>query len=815
MISSRIFNLKIQKIEQICLFDLSWGEGQRLTVQVNYPNILTQLYQEWRQAYINFYQSEQMRGRRIGGGIATITIDWHAELVKAESKLMYEFHRWLRSAELYDIRLFIAQASQELVKANLGASEVVKVFLTCAPIELGRFPWEAWEIGTEFATTGTIQLIRAPLNIGTDTANDGKFKPRRARILAILGDDTGLNFQKEKAALKSLLRIADVTFTGWQPKQKAAQVIQQITDIITDEQGWDVLFFAGHSNETDMTGGELSIAPGVSISINEIAPQLSAAKKRGLQVAIFNSCSGLNIADSLIDLGFSQVVVMREPIHNRVAQEFLVLFLQGLGKHLDIYESMMAARQSLRSHTYPSAYLVPSLFCHPGAKLFRISPFGWKQQLRQLLPSYLEVIVLSAGLILSGLPPFSAIFTPIEDQLIDRRMFVQSVYRQATSQIPSDKPPVALIEIDRESIYHANLPNSQLIPLNRSYIANLIDRVKNLNAAVVGVDFLFDSPQTDPPSGDKDLSQAVRRAVAGNMWLIFAADMISNNKELGVNSSTAIAQPNSTLQGYLNVIGSTDKYAKIVELPEYYCHQNCPIAYLMALVQTAKHETSGLPQPQTLGATRNLRTQLIDTIQKQQPKKGNLSVLFQLSYPLGLQPAIDYSIPPNRIYTKIPAWKLLENSDPNKFPAISQQVVLIATGDDNRLGSALGEHDYSPAPLAIEYWTQQSWLTGGESLAYMIHHFLKHRLVVIIPNIWMICIAVISSKIVIFTLKKPSYLSPQLHQQIMLTSVGGVIAYGIATLQIYISAAILLPWLLPSSVFLSYIFTATKKKHHG
>ncbi|MHC5596065.1 MAG: CHASE2 domain-containing protein [Nostoc sp.] len=808
--SSHIFNLKIQKIEQICLFDLSWGEGQRLTVQVNYPNILTQLYQEWRQAYINFYQSEEMRGRRIGGGIATITIDWHAELVKAESKLMYEFHRWLRSAELYDIRLFIAQASQELVKANLGASEVVKVFLTCAPIELGRFPWEAWEIGTEFATTGTIQLIRAPLNIGTDTANDGKLKPRRARILAILGDDTGLNFQKEKEALKSLLRIADVTFTGWQPKQKAAQVIQQITDIITDEQGWDVLFFAGHSNETDMTGGELSIAPGVSISINEIATQLSAAKKRGLQVAIFNSCSGLNIADSLIDLGFSQVVVMREPIHNRVAQEFLVLFLQGLGKHLDIYESMTAARQSLRSHTYPSAYLVPSLFCHPGAKLFRISPFGWKQQLRQLLPSYLEVIVLSAGLILSGIPPFQGLIVDVEDQLIDGRMFVQSVYRQATSQIPSDEsPPVALVEIDTKSIYRANLPNSQLNPLNRSYIAKLVDRVKNLNIAVVGMDIVFDSPQKDPPSGDRDLSQAVGRAVDGNMWLIFGAIMTSDNKELGVNSSTAIADLNRTLQGYIDI---HYLYSNSVELPDD-CHQACPLAYLMALVQ-ANHEFSGLPQPQTQQVT-NLRTQLIDTISKKQTQRGSSPVLLHINSLLGLQPLIDFSIPPDRIYTKIPAWKLLENSDTNKFPLISKQLVLIAVGADERLGMAPGKSDYSTAPSAFRYWIQQSWLTGGESLAYMIHHFLKHRLVIPIPNIWMICIAVISSKIVIFTLKKPSYLSPQLHQQIMLTSVGGVIAYGIATLQIYISAAILLPWLLPSSVFLSYIFTATKKKHHG
>ncbi|WP_375495163.1 CHASE2 domain-containing protein [uncultured Nostoc sp.] len=687
-----------------------------------------------------------------------------------------------------------------------------KGIATAERIELGRFPWETWEIGTEFATTATIQLIRAPLNISTDTTSDVSIKPRRARILAILGDDTGLNFEKEKEKLNSLLRIADITFTGWQPNKNSAQVIQEITDIITDEQGWDVLFFAGHSNETEMTGGELSIAPGVSISIKEIASQLSIAKKRGLQVAIFNSCSGLNIADSLIDLGLSQVVVMREPIHNRVAQEFLVLFLQGLQKHLDIYESMSSARQSLRSYTYPSAYLVPSLFCHPGAKLFRISPFGWKQRLRQLLPTSLETLVLTSSLILSLIPPFSERLARMEEQLIDGRMFIQSVYRQATSQIPSDKPPVVLVEIDSKSINRANLPSSQWNPLNRSYIAKLIGRVRNLNAAVVGLDFVFDSPQKDPSSGDRDLSQAVRRAVDGNIWLVFGAKE-EDNKELGVNISTAIAQPNSTLQGYIEAnLSESGNYPNSIELPED-CHQTCPIAYLIALVQTANHEISGLPQPQTKRET-NLRTQLIDTLQQKQHQKGNLPFLLQIRSPV-LPPIIDYSIPPDRIYTKIPAWQLLENSDINKFPAISQQVVLIASGADERLGMTPKENDYSPAPSAIEYWTQQPWLTGGESLAYMIHHFLKHRLVIPVPNILMICLAVIFSKIVIFRLKKPSHLSPQLRQQIMLTSVGGVIAYGIVALQLYISAAILLPWLLPSSVFLSYIFTATRTKHHG
>lgn len=803
---SHLFNLKVQKFEQICLFELSWGQGQRLTAQVNYPTSLSGLYQEWRRAYLNFYQSEHMRGRTVGGGVATLTVDWHAELVKAEAKLMYEFHRWLRSAELYEIRAAIAQVSQELVKANPETTEAVQVFLTCAPIELNRFPWEAREIGAEFATGGAIQIIRAPLNIGAETiAPQQRTRQGRTRILAILGDDTGLNFQADREAVQSLFRLADVHFVGWQPEQTPSQVIQQISDAITSEQGWDVLFFAGHSNETQMTGGELGIAPGVSISISEIAPQLSAAKNRGLNVAIFNSCSGLSIADALIDLGFGQVVVMREPIHNRVAQEFLVRFLHSLAKHLNVYESVMEARQFLRmekSHTYPSSYLVPSLFCHPGATLFRIPPFGWKQRLRQGIPNRIEVIALAASLSLGLLPP-------IQDLLLDARMFTQAAYRNLTAQIPSEEaPPVALVEIDAESLYRAKLPNSQLHPINRSYIAKLVDSTRKLNASVVGLDFIFDTPQTNPPSGDKDLGAAVRRAVDGNMWLIFGA-VLEPNREVGINEAIGINKWNWTLQGYVDA----DPYR--VELPSQRdCRQACPISYLMSLVQTANQEMIGLPQPQTNRVT-NLRAGLLDLIQQQQPNTGNLPALLQWRSPFGLQPLVDFSLPPNQVYTKIPAWKLIEQPDINKFPLISKQVVLLAVGSDERLGIAPGQSDRLPTPSAMSYWTQQPWLTGGESLAYMTHHFLTRRLVIPIPDIWAIGVAAILSKIAGFALKRQSRLSPTYRLQIVAGSLGAIVVYGLVGLQLYISAAVLLPWLLPSSVFLAYVLTATRKQNHA
>jgi CHASE2 domain/CHAT domain len=803
-----IFNLKVQKVEQICLFELSWGKGQRLTTQVDYPDDLTQLYQEWQRAYFYFYQSEQMRGKAIGGGIARLTVtDWHAELVKAETKLMYEFHRWLRSSELYEIRSHIAQASQELVKANPDTTEAVQLFLTCAPIEMDRFPWEAWELGTEFATTGAIQIIRAPLNIKAETGIS-HVKPRqgRARILAILGDDTGLNFQADREAVQSLIKIAEVQFVGWQPEQTPTQVIQQITDAIADERGWDVLFFAGHSNETEMTGGELGIAPGVSISINEITSQLSAARKRGLQVAIFNSCSGLNIANSLIDLGFSQVVVMREPIHNRVAQEFLVRFLQGLAKYQNVYEAVMGARQFLRmekSHTYPSSYLVPSLFCHPDAKLFRILPFGWRQKLRHSVPNLVEAIALTAAVALGILPP-------VQELLLDGRMFTQAVYRSVTSQVSNDEaPPVALVEIDTESIYRAQIPSSQLHPFNRTYISKLLDRLNTLNAGVVGLDFLFDSSLKDRPTEDADLKKSISNMVDKNTWLVFAS-LLEPQREVGVNETSGINKWNWTLQGYVDA----DTYFLELPDPKRSCRQACPISYLMALTQTAKEEITDLPQPQTTRTT-NLRNQLLDSVEQKKSQKGNLNALLNIKPPFGLEPLVDFSLPPQQVYTKIPAWWIMENPDINKFPLISKQVVLIAAGNDERLVVAPGqEPDGTEAPTATNFWTNQRWLTGGESLAYMTQHFLTRHLVIPIPNLWLIGIAAILGKITVFLLKKKYFIGSTYRTKIITTSAGVVIIYGLVGLQLYISAAVLFPWFLPSSVFLAYVLPITRRKNH-
>ncbi len=303
------YRLKVQQVEQVCLFELTWGQGQHLSAQLPYPVALITAYQNWQRLYLTFYKAVQLppmpiaeagtalRGRVLNSGdLASATVNWHAQLVQAEAKLLADFYYWLQSPELFEIRKTIAHASQQL----RDAQESLDLFLTCSPLELARLPWEEWEIGTDFALGKAVRIVRTPAIIRSET---GLYRRRgRTRVLAILGDDTGLNFQADRQAVQALTRVAEVQFVGWQPGKTEEQVKQEVCEALVDEDGWDLLFFAGHSNESQMTGGELSIAPKVSVSISEIAPRLAAARARGLQFALFNSCSGLQIAESLIDL---------------------------------------------------------------------------------------------------------------------------------------------------------------------------------------------------------------------------------------------------------------------------------------------------------------------------------------------------------------------------------------------------------------------------------------------------------------------------------------------------------------------------------
>lgn len=801
------FKLKVKQVGSICDFELSWGTGQTISVDLAYPTTLTTQYATWRRAYLGYYH--RLRGRKgTSGSLSKPAVDRHKELVSAEAQLLDDFQRWLLSPELVSIRREIARASRQ-AEAQEGW---VEVFLTCTPLELARLPWETWEIGTDLGTSQRIRIARTPSNILYQPVRPLR---RKARVLAIVGDDTNLSsqehpeaFQGDKAAVASLGRIiATVRFEGWRQGEEDMEAVKQrIVRAIADERGWDILFFAGHSNEMALLGGELGIAPGATLSLRELEEPLKQAKARGLQFAIFNSCSGIDIAASLINLGLSQVAVMREPIHNQVAQEFLVPFLRSLAAYKDVGEALVDASQALKQAekrlSYPSAYLVPSLFRHPEAELFRLQPFGIGSICQRWLPTPPEVGWLVALLLLSLVPS-------VQSLILEPRLLLQAAYRQVTQQLPpAAEPPVALVQIDEESLETDDVELIEGKYLDYSYLARLLDRLSASSTAVVGIDYILDRDRVQPENS-RQLQQAVEVAVERGTWLVFGA-----GEREGESVSERIADRDRTLSGDIFF------FRWYVELlPKGAdCTAVCPFSYLLALTDTWHRQ---YPSPAALAASEksgDLRTSLLTALPQKAEQDKQTHVLHHLRLPAIAQwfqwfhPIIDFSVPPDRAYKRISACEVLGTCGEGE-PLAAATVAIVAPGGYERAGLKGRGGDNYTMPLAVAFW--RDWpeepFTGGEAHAYMLHHLLNRHLVVPIPDFWMLLLAAVVGKGITLVLLE----HPRQRQRWLLGLAGATAAYGLLGLQIYISVGVLIPWFLPSVLVWNDVRLAMRRKPYG
>jgi CHASE2 domain-containing sensor protein len=777
-----LYQLNVQQFGQVCVFELSWGEGQRLQATLAFPDSLMGLYRQWQKAYLEYYQrvhiplettpepGASLRGKAAGSGtVLPPAVDWGKHLSDAENEFLREFRLWLRhSSDLDELRREIAIASRSSESEQGG----VELLITCTPLDLARLPWETWDIAADFAIASKIRISRAPINIRAQTAVPHR-QSRRPRILVILGDDRGLDFAADvKALQRSLSPMAELVFQGWRPGQRVDDLKRQISEAIADEQGWDVLIFAGHSNES--TSGDLGIAPGVAISVCDIAPQLVTARERGLQFAVFNSCKGLNIAGSLIDLGLNQVVVMREPIENRVAQEFLVRFLQSLADHKDVHESLISACQYLATDkklTYPSAYLIPSLFRHPNSHLFSLPHKGWQHRLKPWLSKPYQVAALVALVLLSLLPS-------VQHELLDQRVLWQARYRQMT-QRDTTKPSLLLVRVDEESLKRADLIGKEH-PIPQGYLADLVDRLVAQRARTIAMDYVLDSRQSD---GTPRLADSIKRAGMGGTQFVLATTWDNDGKWHPPLSD--LAQPVYTFQANAERSWFDDYHIPLLT------DEQQPYPLFAALVAQLHHRQVKLPA----GAQISLRQRL-------QP-------LTQFSYGLGqrwLHPITDFSLRPNQVYESRSGWTILQN--PEGLTNLEDQTVMIVPGGYASAGWKPGDDNFA-APAAMQYWYLQEQtgntsreMTGGEHQAYLFDHFLNQRFVVPIPDGWMVLVAALLGKSIMLLLQRQSGLIVR-HRSIyrvfgILLLVGGTALYGLLSLELYLSpAAILLPILLP------------------
>lgn len=265
---------------------------------------------------------------------------------EVQEQLYEAINSWLSSD-------FFRPIDQKL-REKLALDEEFQVIIEASDHLLRRLPWHLWNFVEHYQSC----------EVAVSTPKYERVKPlpkqkkNQVRILAILGNSQGIDIQQDRNILEQLPHASTVFLV--EPSR------QELDKWLWSEQGWDILFFAGHSHSRG-DQGQIHINKTSRLTIKELKNALKYAISRRLKIAIFNSCDGLGLARQLTDLQIPQIIVMREEIPDLVAQEFVKHFLGAFSGGQSFYLAVRYARSRLQGleDEFPGASWLPVICQNP------------------------------------------------------------------------------------------------------------------------------------------------------------------------------------------------------------------------------------------------------------------------------------------------------------------------------------------------------------------------------------------------------------------------------------------------------------------
>jgi CHASE2 domain-containing sensor protein len=362
------------------------------------------------------------------------------------------------------------QRIREQLQWELGRNpDGLRLVIQAKDPALWKLPWLAWDLLQAHPQVG---IAFSPVEY-QKTARSAVRRRGKVRILAVFGDSRHIDLEPDRQAIRELAE-AETVFLD---RPDARSLIQ----MLRDDRGWDIFFFAGHSRSQGGTGC-IEINENEGLEIDQFRNAVGEAIARGLKIAIFNSCDGLGLARRLADLQVPAIVAMQESVPDVVAQSFLTEFLREYARGQSLYAAVRRSQERLEAFVeLPGATALPVVFQHPAEvpptwEELRggVAAFSWRQQMRILLAVSLAVTGLVMGVRWWGklqaweLQAFDVLMRQLPPESADSRLLV-----------------VGMDEEDIREYGH---------PLPDAVLARLFQALGQYNPAAIGLDIVRDTP---------------------------------------------------------------------------------------------------------------------------------------------------------------------------------------------------------------------------------------------------------------------------------------------------------------------------------
>jgi CHASE2 domain-containing sensor protein len=483
----------------------NYRHRKQLTASLPPAPDLAELYLKWQFFYVALYTR---LGRHLRITFPTTqlfpTNVSEAGFSDICQQLKVRFNEWLDCKEFRPL--------ERQLRTHFTPEKPIRVSIETNDLQLRQFPWHLWNFFQDFRyaemalSTSRFDLVRSRSLNSTG----------QVRILAVFGNRRELDLDSDMTALEQL------------PNTKLTCLCEPTRRKLNDhlwKSSWDIFFFAGHSaSQANGESGQLEISPTESLSVSDLHYALRHAIEQGLQLAIFNSCEGLGIVRELekLDLHIPTVVVMREPVPDKVAQAFLTYFLESFSQGQSLYLAVRQARErlqglehlsgaserprSLREEAvFPCASWLPIICQNPTTQ-----PPSW-EQLRQskwqnaqiaaslkgviLLGTSAIVALLALGLRLSGgfqaweLKAFDSLLRLRSNEGIDTRLLMVEVTEADVNRygfpLPDDVLERAIAKLEQHDARVIGLDIFRSQPVGAGHRA-LMNRLKK-SARAIGI----------------------------------------------------------------------------------------------------------------------------------------------------------------------------------------------------------------------------------------------------------------------------------------------------------------------------------------
>lgn len=430
---------------------------------------LLQTLTSWQQEYRKWGANKRIKVKKVIRSKST-----GKNLSFYGQQLVDQFQFWLSSPRFQELNSW--------VYARLNHQESARILISADNQKLHQLPWHQWEVIQDRPNIA-IAVSKLDFKGISQQPKNISIAKSQVRILAIFGNSQNIDVKHDLKTLKTLDN------THLKPLFEPSR--EELFKYLWSE-SWDIVFFAGHS-ETINGQGIIHLNRREVLSIKDLKYAFKKAIDNGLKLAIFNSCDGLGLAYALGELSIPQLIVMREPIIDRVAHKFLDFFISEYSNGEPLHIATRKARERLQAleSEYPYSSWLPVLYQNQATPALSWSELisSPEENVPKLTPinylAYSMVGILAIGL--SWLFSVSGLLQNQELNSYDHALSLKPIE-------PKDQR-VLIVTIDDQDInYQDQQKMIRKGSLADQALAELLTKVKPYQPIAIASDIVHDFP---------------------------------------------------------------------------------------------------------------------------------------------------------------------------------------------------------------------------------------------------------------------------------------------------------------------------------